>query len=70
LLRLAPARLSHLDRLTPGGTLLIINLAEIQHLALYQPIAAAAPILHDAPVTVFFTVLDAFGRAQKNMRTV
>jgi hypothetical protein len=70
LLRLAFARLRDLDRLTPGGMLLIINLAEIQYLALYHPVPATASIFDDAPVTVFFTVLDALGRTQKHAHSL
>jgi hypothetical protein len=42
--------------------LLIIDLTEVEHLALHHPIATTVPIFHDAPVAVLFTVLEALGR--------
>jgi hypothetical protein len=66
--RLALALLNYLDHLTPGRLLLIIDLAEIEHLTLYDTITTTAPVLHDAPVAVFLAVLEAFGRTQKHAR--
>ena len=43
------ALINHVNRSTPGGPLAIVNLAKIQHLALYNAIPLAPPILDDAP---------------------
>ena len=66
----ALALLSHLDRLAPSGMLLVINLAKVEHLALHHPIAATAPVLDDAPITVFFAILEAFCRTQKHAHSL
>ena len=61
------ALIDHVNRSTPGGPLAIVNLAKIQHLALYNAIPLAPPILDDAPVAVFLAVLAADLGSQKHV---
>ena len=54
--------LNHIDRFTPSRALLIIDLAQIQYLALNDAVTAAASVLDNAPVPMFFAVFhSAFG---------
>ena len=64
------ALIDHVNRSIPGGPLAIVNLAKIQHLALYNAIPLAPPILDDAPVTVFLAVLAAGLGSQKHVPSV
>jgi hypothetical protein len=51
--------LHYLDRFAPGRVLLVIDLTEIEHLALYHAIATATSILDDASVAMLLAVLEA-----------
>jgi hypothetical protein len=55
-----------LDRLTPGGTLIVVDLAQIEHVSLHSPTAGYAAVLDDAPVAVLLAVLPANLLAQKH----
>jgi hypothetical protein len=56
------------DRLAPARPLDIVDLAQIQHMALQRPPARHSPVLHDAPVAVLLAVLTANLMAQKHRR--
>jgi hypothetical protein len=53
------ALIERLDRLAPGSTLAVVNLAQIQHVPLHRPAAGDPAVLHDAPVAVLLAVLAA-----------
>ena len=50
--------LHNLDRAAPRRALAVVDLAEIQNLALNHPAAAHSDVLHHAPVTVLLAVLE------------
>jgi hypothetical protein len=52
-----PSILKHLDGLTPNLLLRIVNFSKIEHLSLDNPPAGYPPVLHNVPVTVFFSIL-------------
>ena len=60
----------HLDRAPPRRTLAVIDLPQIQHLALHHPPATHAHVLHHAPIAVFLTVLVACLAAHKHEQIV
>jgi hypothetical protein len=64
---LAPrAGVLQLDGLAPTLALAGVDLAQLEHLALYDTAVAAAPVLHDAPVVVGLAVLLASVAAQEH----
>jgi hypothetical protein len=54
------------DLTTPGLMLAVIDLAEIQHLALHHPAAGAALALDNVPIAMLFTVFETSVEAQKH----
>ena len=54
------------DLPTPGLMLAVIDLAEIQHLALNDPAAGTAPVRDDMPITMLFAVFNAFVESQEH----
>jgi hypothetical protein len=52
------------DRPTPGFVLVVVDLAEIKHLALHDLAAGAALAFDNAPIVVLFAVLEASIRSQ------
>ena len=60
----------HLDRAAPCRTLAVIDLPQIQHLALHHPPATHAHVLHHAPIAVFLTVLAACLAAHEHEQIV
>src|SRR5271170_3643277 len=59
-----------LDRLAPGGSLAVVDLAQIQHMPLHRATAGHPEVFHDAPVAVLLTVLVANLVAQKHAATI
>jgi hypothetical protein len=55
-----------LDHPTPGFTLAVVDLAEIQHLALHHLPGHAAAVLNNIPIPMFLAVLEASVEAQKH----
>ena len=55
-----------LERPAPGGSLVVIDLAQMQHVPLHRPPARHSAVLDDAPVTVLLAVLPANLVAQKH----
>ncbi len=55
-----------LNHPTPGFTLAVVDLAEIQHLALHHLPGHAAAVLDNIPVPMFLAVLEASVEAQKH----
>jgi hypothetical protein len=55
---------------TPGGSLTVIDLAQIQDLPLDHPSVRTSAILDDAPVPVLFAVLAALDRTEKHAAIV
>ena len=51
--------LHNLDRAAPRGALVIVDLAEIEHVALNHPATTDPDVLHHAPVAVLLAVLEA-----------
>jgi hypothetical protein len=70
LVRLALAFLQDLNRFAPPVMRHIINLTQLEHLALNNAIAPAATVLDDTPIAVFLAVFEAFGGAQKQANSV
>ena len=60
----------NLDRAAPRRTLAVVDLPQIQHLALHYPTATHAYVLHHAPIAVLLTVLAAFLAAHKHEQIV
>ena len=58
--------LHHLDRAPPRGTLAVVDLAQVQHLALHHAPAAHAHVLHHAPVAVLLAVFEPFLAAHEH----
>src|SRR5918996_1283425 len=56
LLRLGLSLLEHLDRLTPGGVLMVVNLPQIQHLPLDNTIPPRTPVFHNTPIAMYYSV--------------
>jgi hypothetical protein len=54
------------DLPTPGLMLAVMDLAELQHLALNDLAAGTAPVLDDIPITMLFAVFDAFVESQEH----
>ena len=69
-MRLALVFLKALDRFAPPLMLHIVNLTQLEHLALNNAIAPAATVLNDTPIAVLLTVFEAFGGAQKHAISV
>jgi hypothetical protein len=61
-----PALVERLDRLAPGGTLAIVDLAQVQHVPLHRPAAGDPAVLDDAPIAVLLAVFAAKLVAQKH----
>jgi len=59
-----------LDRLTPGGSLAVVDLAQIQQVPLHRATAGHPAVLHNAPVAVLLAVLAANLVAQKHATTI
>jgi len=59
-----------LDGLAPSRLLRIVDLAEVEHLALHHTPIGNAPILDDAPVTMLLAVLEAIFRTQEHADSV
>lgn len=57
LFRLGLALLECFDRFTPTRFLIVVDLPQVQYLPLHYPIPRRAAVLHNAPVTMNFTVL-------------
>src|SRR5258708_18546661 len=57
------------DHPTPSLVLAIVDLAQVQHLALHHLAARAAPALDNIPVAVFFAVLQTSIESQKHDAT-
>src|SRR5215469_3211354 len=55
-----------LNRLAPRRSLIVIDLAQIQHMPLHRATTADAPVFHDTPVAMFLAVLPADLAAQKH----
>ncbi|MBV8936128.1 MAG: hypothetical protein JO095_10015 [Alphaproteobacteria bacterium] len=64
--RLNGALFQHLDRTAPGPLLAVVDLAQIQHMALHHPAAGNAPVLDDAEIAMLLAVLPANLLAQKH----
>ena len=62
--------LHHLDRAAPRHALAVVDLAEIENLALNDPAAADPDVLHHAPVAVLLAVLEASLAAHEHGRSV
>ena len=60
----------NLDRAAPRRMLAVVDLPQIQHLALHYPTATHAYVLHHAPIAVLLTVLAAFLAAHKHEQIV
>jgi hypothetical protein len=65
----AGVRIEGFDQTAPSFVLAIVDLAEIQHLALHYLTGDAPPILDDAPVSVLFAVFVASVEAQEHDST-
>ena len=61
------AVLEHLDRFLPRGFLLVVDLAQVKHLPLHDPLTDTALVFHDAPVTVLLAVFLPRSAAQKHV---
>ena len=60
--------LEHLDRAAPGGALAVVDLAQIEELALHHAAVAVAAVLHHAPIAVLLAVLESSLGAHKHGR--
>jgi hypothetical protein len=69
LCRLIVSLLEDLDRATPSRSLAVVDLPEIQDLALHDAALLATPILDDTPITVLFPILETLVGAQKHGRS-
>ena len=58
--------LNNINRLTPGGLLAIIDLAEIKNLSLNNAVVRCALVLNNAPVAVFFAIFESPFGPEKN----
>jgi monomeric isocitrate dehydrogenase len=56
----------HLDGFAPGQLLGVIDLAQIKHVPLHHSASRHAPVLDNAPATVFLAVFLADFAAQKH----
>jgi hypothetical protein len=54
------------DRSAPAFALTVVDLSKVQHMPLYNPATPAAPILHNAPVTMLFAIFDPRVALQKH----
>jgi hypothetical protein len=59
----------HCDAATPGGFLAVNDFTPIEHSSLNDAIAGHPAVFDNTPITVLFTVFDAF-LARRNIRTV
>jgi hypothetical protein len=50
--------LQHLDTLTPGRPLRIVDLTQIEHLSLDNPVIRRASVFDNAPIAVFFAIFE------------
>jgi len=64
----ASVLVKRLDHATPGFMLAVVDLAEIQHLALHLLPSHAAAVLNNIPVPMFLAVFEASVEAQNMMR--
>ena len=55
--RLDLSVLENLDGLLPGGLLLVIDFAQVEHVALNDPVTSTTLVFDDAPVTVLLAIL-------------
>jgi hypothetical protein len=60
----------HLDRLAPSRLLRIVDLPEVEHLALHHTPVGDATVLDDAPATVLLAVLETIFRAQEHADSI
>jgi hypothetical protein len=51
--------LEHFDGFTPAGFLTVVDLPQIQDLPLDHPLALSTSVFHNAPIAMFFAVLEA-----------
>jgi hypothetical protein len=56
-MRARNAFVEHLNRLAPRSFLAVVDLAQIQQMALHHPAARRAPVLDNAEVAVLLAVL-------------
>ena len=56
------------DQIAPARTLAVVDLTQIEHLALHDSAASAASALNDTPVTVLLAVLEPSVPAQIHAR--
>ena len=56
----------NLNLSTPAFALTVVDLSKVKHLPLYGLATPAAPILHNAPVTVVFAIFDTRVALQKH----
>src|SRR5208283_3194631 len=61
-----PVLAERLDRLAPGGTLAVVDLAQVQHMPLHRAPAGDPAVLDNAPIAVLLAVLAAQLVAQKH----
>ncbi len=59
LCRLGLSLLKHFDGFTSAGFLTIVDFPQIQDLPLDYPIALGTSVFHNAPIAMFFAVLEA-----------
>ena len=63
-------RVHHLNGAAPGGTLAVVDLAEVEHLALHDPAIGRAAVFDDTPVAVILAVFAAVLVAQEHGTSV
>ena len=61
-----PILIEDRQRVSPGGLLRIIDLAEVGYLSLHDLAVIAAAVLHHAEIAVRFAVLEAMFAAQEH----
>jgi len=64
--QLGPVLVKHLDRTAPRRTLGVIDLPQVQHMALHHPPIGDTAVLHPAPVAVLLAVFLARLRSQEH----
>ena len=60
----------HLDRAAPGRALGVVDLAQIQHVALHHTSVGDTAVLHHAPIAVLFAVFLACLRSQEHAKSI
>lgn len=63
-------RVHYLNGAAPGGTLAVVDLAEVEHLALHDPAIGRAAVFDDTPVAVILAVFAAVLVAQEHVTSV